>query len=342
MTTASEQASNQEKTSSGSKVSVIAAIVGNVLVGLVKFVAAAITRSTAMFSEGIHSIVDSGNGLLMLLGMHRANRKPDLDHPFGYGKELYFWTMMVSLLIFALGGLVSIYEGVNSIKAADMSRLDASPLVNYVVLALSAIIEGSSLSVAIKNFNCARGAQRPFAFIRDTKDPSLFTVVLEDSAAELGLIFAFLGVFFGHLLHNPYLDGVASLLIGVLLCVVAITLLRETKELLLGEGMEHEDVEEMRAIVEADRSVDACGRILTMYMGPHDLVVALDVAFAEGASAHEVLAAVDRVEDAIRTRFPETGDVFVESEGLRQVRKQHDELDEMIEQVELEEEGESR
>ncbi len=307
---------------SKSHTSVIAAIIGNIAIGIVKFIAAAITGSSAMLSEGVHSIVDSGNGILILFGLKRASRTADAEHPFGYGKELYFWTLVVAVLIFALGGGISIMEGVKSIAAVVPGELMGDPTVNYIVIVISAIIEGTSLSIALRQFNQARGEQGPIAFIKGAKDPSMFTVVLEDGAAELGLIFAFCGIFFGHLLGNPYLDGAASVLIGTLLCSVAVVLLRETKGLLIGEGMTHAELEEVQRLVEDDPAVLTCGRILSMYLGPEDLLITIDATFRSAASAEEVLRSVDAIEVAIRTRFPQSTRVFIEVESLRQTQTQ--------------------
>ena len=301
-----------------SRSSVVAAILGNILVGFVKFVAAAISGSTAMFSEGIHSIVDSGNGLLILLGLRRSRQKPDLEHPFGYGKELYFWTFVVSLLIFALGGVVSIFEGIRGLLSADVAKLSSDPTMSYIVLLLAAIIEGASLSVALKTFNAARGETPPLEFIREAKDPSLYTVVLEDSAAELGLLFAFCGL----LLKNPFLDGTASVLIGALLCAVAVILLKETKGLLIGEGMSREEIDEVHAIVEDDPATQRCGRVLTMYVGPYNLLVTIDAGFKHVITAEQVLESIDRIEARVQQRFPETYCMFIETEGLKQVQDQ--------------------
>jgi cation diffusion facilitator family transporter len=307
-----------------STVAVVAAIVGNILVGIVKFIAAAISGSSAMLSEGVHSVVDSGNDILILLGIKRAQQPADAMHPFGHGKELYFWTLVVALLIFALGGGVSIWEGVRTIQAVGPDTVLGDPTMNYIVLIAAALIEGTSLTIALRQFNMARGSIRPFQFIREAKDPSLYTVVLEDSAAEGGLLLAFLGVFFSHLLNNPYLDGVAAIGIGLLLCLVAVVLLKETKGLLIGEGMKHDELEEIQQIVEGNAQVDSCGRILTMYMGPNNLMVAVDAGFKPSATAPQVLHAVDEIESRIVTRFPQTDCMFIEAEGLRQVHRQHD------------------
>ncbi len=302
------------------RVSVIAAIIGNILVGIVKFIAAAISGSAAMISEGIHSIVDSGNGILVLFGMNRSKKEPDYLHPFGYGKELYFWTLVVALLIFLLGGGISLYKGVNScIEVYNGTHTLGETTLNYIVLVAAMIIEGTSLFVAVKQFNQARGEVGPLRFIRDTKDPSLYTVVLEDSAAELGLVVALLSTFLAQMTGNMYFDGVASIIIGLLLCFVAIILLRETKGLLVGEGMMHQSLDEIRDIVESDPRVVSCGRILTMYMGPQSLLIAIDATFKNTISAHDVLLAVDEIERKILQRWPQTTRVFIEAESMRQV-----------------------
>ncbi len=310
-----------------SPIAVIAAVVANILIGVVKFIAAAISGSSAMFSEGIHSFVDSGNGLLILLGIKLAERPADDVHPFGHGKELYFWTMVVSILIFALGGGMSIWEGVRALQEVGPDTQLGDPTMAYIILGISAVIEGASLTIALKQFNRARGTTKPFQFIREAKDPSLFTVVLEDSAAESGLIVAFLGVFLGHLFNNPYLDGIAAVVIGLLLCTVAILLLRETKGLLVGEGMNPGEVAEIQRIVEAEGAVVGCGRVLTLYMGPHSLLIAVDASFDPACTSDEVLHAIDRIEAAIVQRFPQTSRVFIEAEGLSQVRAQRHELE---------------
>lgn len=324
----------QQSEKGESTIAVVAAIVGNVLVGVVKFIAAAISGSSAMLSEGVHSIVDSGNDILILLGMKRSQRPADAQHPFGHGKELYFWALVVALLIFALGGGVSIWEGVRTIQAVGPDTVLGDPTMSYIVLVAAAVIEGSSLTVALRQFNKARGDIKPLAFIRQAKDPSLYTVVLEDSAAEAGLLMAFLGIFLGHLLNNPYLDGVAAIGIGLLLCLVAVILLKETKALLIGEGMRHDELEEIQQMVEGTPHVESCGRILTMYMGPRNLMIAVDAGFDPQASATQVLHAVDKIESNVVERFPQTDCMFIEAEGLKQVHKQHDEFEAQAEDKE--------
>ena len=300
-----------------STASVLAAIAANIAIGVVKFIAAAFSGSSAMVSEGIHSIVDSGNGLLILLGMKKAERKADASHPFGYSHELYFWTLVVAIMIFALGGGFSIYEGIEHLREIGPDTKLGDPTMSYIVILASMVIEGLSLRVALKTFNKARGNTKPLEFIRNAKDPSLFTVVFEDSAAEAGLIVALAGVFFSHLLDNPYLDAGASVIIGLLLCIVAALLLRETKGLLVGEGLLREEVREVEAIVEADAAVVECGRILSLYLGPNDLLLTIDATFADDSTRDDIVEAIDRIEGHLVEKFPQVTRVFIESESLR-------------------------
>jgi cation diffusion facilitator family transporter len=253
----------------GSKVAVIAAVIGNLAIAIVKFIAGAITGSSAMISEGIHSLVDTGNGGLLLLGLKEAKQPADEGHPFGHGKALYFWTLVVSVSIFGIGGGMSLYEGVAHIRHVAPEASMSDPTISYVVLAISAAIEAWSFSVAIRGLWKAKGDKSPWQYIRGAKDPSTYTVVLEDSAALLGLVFAFLGIFLGHLLRNPYLDGTASVMIGLLLMGVAFFLASETKGLLLGEGADAAMIEDIRRRVQSDPVVERATEILTMYMGPY-------------------------------------------------------------------------
>lgn len=311
---------------SGGHIAVVAAIIGNIAVGIVKFIAAFISGSSAMLSEGIHSVVDSGNGILVLFGMHRSKKEPDYLHPFGYGKELYFWTLVVALLIFLLGGGLSIYKGIEGIQEAMAgTKVMGDVTLNFVIILIGMVIEGSTLLVAVRQFNKARGDVSPIRFIRDAKDPSLYTVVLEDSAAELGLVAALVSLVVYELTGNLYADGVASLFIGLLLCAVAVVLLSETKGLLVGEGMKHTSLDEVRDIVEDDPRVLECGRILTMYLGPDSLLITIDATFRGDISSHDVLLAVDDIERKLVNRWPQTARVFIEAESMRNCLEQQDE-----------------
>jgi cation diffusion facilitator family transporter len=296
-----------------SKVAVVAAIVGNLLVSILKFVAAAITGSSAMVAEGIHSVVDTGNGGLVLFGLKRADRPADAAHPFGHGKELYFWTLIVAISIFGIGGGLSIYEGAH--RLLYPVGID-NPWPNYIVLAIALVIEGSSFLIAMREFAAARGSRPAIEFIRASKDPSLFTIVFEDSAAMLGLVVAFLGVLLGHLTGSPYYDGAASVLIGIILAGVALLLARETKGLLIGEGVEASVLVTMRGLVIADEAIEGVGDIRTMYVGPKDLLVNLDVAFREDVDAAGMHAAIARVEAVLKAAFPEVRHVYIEAASI--------------------------
>ncbi|MCE5190602.1 MAG: cation diffusion facilitator family transporter [Actinomycetia bacterium] len=299
-----------------SNVAVIAAVIGNLVIATIKFIAAAITGSSAMIAEGIHSLVDTGNGMLLLLGLKQSKRPADDEHPFGYGKSLYFWSLIVAISIFGIGGGMSVYEGITHIQHPSLLQ---NPTWNYVVLAISFIVEGSSFTVAIRQFNKARGSAGIWEFIRASKDPSLYTVVFEDSAAMLGLTVAFLGVFFGHLLNNPYFDGGASVVIGLILMGVAWLLASETQGLLLGEGADPETVKRIRQIVDADEAVDRAGDVLTMYMGSHDMILNVGVQFKPGIHAETIHRSIHRIEDAITAEYPKVSSIYIEVESLPRV-----------------------
>ena len=296
-----------------SKVAIIAAVVGNLLVAISKFVAAAFTGSSAMIAEGIHSLVDTGNGLLVLWGMRRADRPADPGHPFGHGKELYFWTLLVAISVFGIGGGMSLYEGVIHVMHPVAVENAA---FNYIVLAIALAIEGTSFFIAMREFNVARAGRPAFEFIRASKDPSLFTIVFEDSAAMAGLVVAFLGVFLGQVTGSPYFDGGASIFIGLILMTVAWLLARETKGLLVGEGVEPADLEHMYEIVGADPAIERVGDIRTMFVGPKELLVNLEVAFKKGVGASRMQQSVARVEAALKDAYPVVGNVYIEAASL--------------------------
>ncbi|MCL4078017.1 cation diffusion facilitator family transporter [Coriobacteriia bacterium Es71-Z0120] len=296
-----------------SKTAVVAAIIGNLVIAASKFVAAAITGSSAMIAEGIHSLVDTGNGALLLLGIKQSARPADQEHPFGYGKSLYFWSLIVAMSIFGIGGGMSVYEGITHIQ--HPSPLE-NPAWNYAVLAFAFAVEATSFRVAVREFNKARKGARPLEFIRSSKDPSLYTVVFEDSAAMLGLVVAFLGVFFGHLLENPYFDGAASIVIGLILMGVAWLLAAETHGLLLGEGADPALTRRLTEIIASDEAVERVTELLTMYMGPHDLLVNVGVQFRRGIHAEAVHRAIHRIEERLQAEHPEIKRVYVEVDSL--------------------------
>ncbi|MEN6342502.1 MAG: cation diffusion facilitator family transporter [Methanospirillum sp.] len=292
------------------------AIAGNVIIALIKFVAAALTGSSAMISEGIHSLVDTGNGGLILLGLNRSRRPAHARHPFGHGRSLYFWTNIVAISIFGIGGGMSLYEGITHILEIVPGAALRDPTSAYLVLAASFVVEASSFTVAARQFRRARGETAPWQFVMQSKDPSIYMVVFEDSAAMLGLVFAFLGIFLGHLFANPYFDGAASIAIGLLLMSVAATLASRTGNLLLGEGVSPEQLAEIRRIVESDPVVERAGDILTLYNGPDDLLVTMEVSFSREISAEQMIEAIHRIEASVKSAYPEAHRVYIEVESL--------------------------
>jgi cation diffusion facilitator family transporter len=300
-------------TGTSSKFAIYGAIGANVAIAASKFVAAAFTGSSAMLSEGIHSLVDSGNGILILYGVNQAEKPADKRHPFGRSKELYFWALIVAILVFSVGGGMSFYEGIEHLKHPAPIT---DPTWNYVVLGLSLLFEGISCFLAFKAFNADRGDMGFWGTLRRSKDPSVFAILLEDLAALLGLVIALAGVYFGHLLNNPYFDGAASIAIGVLLVCVALFLIYKTKRLLVGTGVDDETIDEIEKLVKAQPNVEQVGPPLTSYLGPADVILALDVEFAHNLTAEEIEHAIDKLQDDIRAKYPEMKRIFVEAKSL--------------------------
>ncbi|HSX63153.1 MAG TPA: cation diffusion facilitator family transporter [Pseudoxanthomonas sp.] len=293
---------------SGSKKVVIAALLGNAAIAVTKFMAAAVTGSSAMLSEGVHSLVDTCNQLLMLHGMRRAARPPDPSHPFGYGREIYFWAFIVALLVFALGAGVSFYEGISHLRHPQpMER----PLINYLVLGAAMVFEGASWLVALKVFRASKGDLGWFQAFRASKDASTFTVLFEDTAALLGLLIALAGVTASHLLEDPRFDGYASLGIGLVLAVASLLLARESKELLLGEAAHPQLREDILRIAADDPGVRCANGVLTVQLGPDAVVAALSVELEDALSTPQIEACVTRIEAAVRRRQPEVVALFV-------------------------------
>ena len=296
-----------------SKFAIYGAIGANVAIAASKFVAAAFTGSSAMLSEGIHSLVDSGNGILILYGVNQAEKPADKRHPFGRSKELYFWALIVAILVFSVGGGMSFYEGIEHLKHPAPIT---DPTWNYWVLGLSLLFEGISCFLAFKAFNADRGNMGFWETLRRSKDPSVFAILLEDLAALLGLVIALAGVYFGHLLNNPYLDGAASIAIGVLLVCVALFLIYKTKRLLVGTGVDDETIDDIEQIVKAQPNIEQVGPPLTSYLGPADVVLALDVEFSHNLTSEEIEHAIDKLQDDIRAKYPEMKRIFVEAKSL--------------------------
>lgn len=297
-------------------IAVYGALGANLVIAASKFVVAFITGSSAMLSEGIHSLVDTGNEVLLLLGLRRSKRSPDELHPFGYGKELYFWSLIVALLLVSVGGGMSVYEGITHIEhPVEIS----DPGWNYIVLGISLIAESISWIIAFRRVLAERAEEDTvWQTIRSSKDPSIFTVLAEDSAALAGLIVAFLGVFLGHILNNPHLDGIASIVIGGILILVAIFLAAESKSLIVGESANKRLVKDITTLVENDSAIQRVRRMLTMQFGPDQILINMDIQFQANLSNAQVIAAVDRVEEAIRTQYPQAHDIFIEAEAFKE------------------------
>jgi cation diffusion facilitator family transporter len=300
-----------------SKKVIIAALIGNTLVALTKFVAAIATGSSAMFSEGIHSVVDTGNQVLLLYGLKRASLPADERFPFGHGKEVYFWSFIVAIMIFGVGSGISIYEGIHSIS--NPKPLE-NPVVNYIVLALAIIFEGIAWLFAWKTFSRQRGDLGVVEAVTRGKDPSLFVVLFEDSAAMTGLLVALLGIALTDMTGNHMFDSVASILIGIILALTAAWLAYETKGLLIGESANISVVNGIRQLVSTSRDVQHINDILTMHMGPEYILVNLSVEFQDNATADDIEDAVSQLDRKIKRKYPFVKRIFIEAEA-RQFKK---------------------
>lgn len=280
--------------------SIYSALAANLLIAITKFVAGAFTNSSSMIAEGIHSTVDTSNQLLLLYGLKRSVKPADKYRPFGYGKELYFWSFIVSIMIFGLGGVVSITQGIEHIRHPETL---VNPGWNYVVLALSFIFEGASLIVAIKEFNKTRNGLPWWKAIIKSKDPSGFLVLFEDGAAVMGLIIVFVLMVLSHNLNMPFLDGLASVLVGLLLIFVSFILARESRSLLMGEGLSPETQQKLKELIEADKDVIAVKSILSTYQSPKEVLLVLIITFQPDLDTEELTAAIDRLRSEVKQKY---------------------------------------
>lgn len=297
-----------------SKIAIYGAIAANTAIAISKFVAAYFTGSSAMLSEGIHSLVDTGNGILLLNGIRLSKKPPDPDHPFGYGKEIFFWSFVVAILIFALGGGIAIYEGVQHLlHPRELSNVQW----NYVVLVLAMIFEGAALRIALREFRPQRRGRTLLKALRDSKDSTTVAVVVEDSAALFGLVIAFLSVLLGHVTGWPYFDGAGSVLIGVLLIGVSWFFAIECKALLVGEGLSQRNVQKINLILEEEPNVANYHRPLSLYFGPNEVLVNLDVHFIDGLSSDDIEETVDRIEQRIKASLPNVNRIYIEAERIK-------------------------
>ena len=297
---------------SQSKVVVYAGLIGNLLVAVTKGVAAGWTGSSSMLSEAVHSLVDTGNEVLLLHGMHRASERPDETHPFGYGRELYFWSFIVALLIFALGAGVSILQGIAHIRAPEEI---SDPVVNYVVLACAFVFEGVSWTIALRKFREVKGDLGYVEAFQRSKDPPSFMVLFEDSAALIGIVIAAIGTFASAQLGLLSMDGVASILIGVVLAVTSVLLARESKSLLIGERAHRSLADAIVRVAANEPGVMSANGIITTQMGPDQIVAALSVDFADELTARDVERIVANIERKVRSEHPEVVTLFVKPQS---------------------------
>ncbi|NNJ64111.1 MAG: cation transporter [Xanthomonadales bacterium] len=297
-----------------SKIAIYGAIAANSAIAVSKFVAAYFTGSSAMLSEGIHSLVDTGNGILLLHGIRRGKRPPDARHPFGYGNEIFFWSFVVAILIFALGGGIAIYEGIQHLLHPRELR---NFQWNYVVLIMAMIFEGAALRIALREFRPQRRGRPLLKALIISKDSTTVAVIVEDTAALVGLIIAFLAVLMGHVTGWHYWDGIGSVLIGVLLVSVSYFFAVECKALLVGEGLLQEDLERIDQILKAEPDVIRHRRPRSLYFGPNEVLVNIEANFADHLSADDIELTVDRIESAIREAIPIANRIFIEADRIR-------------------------
>ncbi len=291
---------------------VYAALAGNVAVALIKFIAAMLTGSSAMLSEGVHSLVDTINELLLLYGLKRADKHPDISHPFGYGRELYFWSFIVALLVLALGAGMSFYEGVTHIQHPEPIE---HALINYLVLIAAYICEIISFWVGFKAFRIAKGTSTYFKAFRASKDPSIFVVLFEDAAALLGLLIATLGIIAAQVLNMPRLDGAASIGISLVLVVSSLLLARETKELLIGEAASPHVRESILRIAGNDPDICGVNGVLTVQMGPRQVIAALSAEFRDELTTTQIEQCISRIETAIKLAHLDVTTLFVKPQS---------------------------
>ncbi len=297
-----------------SKSSIYGALIANALIAAIKFIAAFFTGSSSMLSEGIHSVVDTSNELLLLLGIKRSKKPPDKQHPFGHGQELYFWSLIVSILIFGIGGGMSVYEGINHI-------LHPSPMENviwnYMVLASAFIFESVSIYIAIRDLlKNSRTEKNFWKKLRNSKDPGFFIVIYEDAADLAGLFIAFLGVILSSYFNSPLIDGIASVMIGLVLTVIAILMIIESHNLLIGESAGMELVDETEKLIREDDDVREVKTPLTMQLSPDEVLLALNLEFKKELTGVQIVSSITRLEKMIKEKFPQVKQIYIEAANL--------------------------
>ncbi len=296
---------------SGSKKAIIAALIGNSLIAIAKYIGAFITGSSAMLSEGIHSTVDTGNQLLLMLGLKRAKKPPTDEHPFGYGKEVYFWSFAVAILIFGVGAGISIYEGIHSL-------LNPHPvsdvLTNYIILGLAIIFEATVWYIALKQFRKSKSHSSYIKSVQTDKDPTTYVVLFEDTAALLGLIVALVGIWLSETTGIIIFDGIASIIIGVILGITATWLAYETKSLLIGESADPEIVAGIEKMCHSYEEIKTVNEVLTVHMGPKYILLTTGVNFKDNLDADSMEHIIEQITNDVKERYPLVKKVFIEAE----------------------------
>ncbi len=300
--------------SSSTKKVIYAALAGNALISITKFIAAFYSGSSAMLSEGIHSLVDTGNQILLLHGLKQARKPADKQFPFGHGKEIYFWSFIVAILIFSVGSGISIYEGVHHILSPQQI---SDPTLSFFVLGFALLFEGAAWFFALQEFTRSKGKWGYIDAVKRGKDPSMFVVLFEDSAAMLGLVIAFIGIAASYYTGNPIYDGLASIIIGLILGSTAIWLAYETKGLLIGESANPELVADIRQIIKQFDAIENINELLTMHMGPDFVLVTINANFKDNLRVGELEKTIATMDLQIKQRCPRVKRVFIEAEALR-------------------------
>jgi cation diffusion facilitator family transporter len=292
-----------------SKLPIYSALAANIAIAVTKFIAAAITGSSAMISEGIHSVVDTANELLLLLGISKSKKPADKKRPFGYGRELYFWSFIVSILIFGLGGGIAFYEGVTHLQHPHTIE---KPLWSYIVLAASLVFNLVSFLIALKEFNKNRNGNSFWKQITKSKDPSNIVILFEDAGDVLGVAVALAGVYFGYKYQNPYYDGIASIIIGIILTAISFLLARESRSLLMGESADEATVNAVIKIAEDDAAIEKVFYPLTVYLSPDEIVLVLETVFKDALTTKEINEAIERIQNKIQNQYPDIKKIFIE------------------------------
>jgi cation diffusion facilitator family transporter len=300
--------------------SIYGALIAYAIIAIIKFIAAFFSGSSSMLSEGIHSMVDTSNELLLLLGFKRSKRPADKKHPFGYGQELYFWSLIVSVLVFGLGGGMSIYEGISHISNPKPME---DVMWNYIVLGSAFIFESVSITISIKGFlKHSHYKGNLFQKLLASKDPGFFLVIYEDAADIAGLIIAFAGVILSYYFHEPLLDGLASILIGIVLTVIAILMIIESHNLLIGESADMELVAQTEKLIREDEDVHVVQTPLTMQLSPDEVLLALNLEFKKDMTGSQIVDSINRLERLIRGKFPQVKQIYLEAGNLSKKKKE--------------------